>query len=517
MVPRFVAGAWSRRWVCRLSVVVAAWLCSLSVAIPAVAVPGLTQVRGSPFATGDDPISLAFGSNGLLAVVNFLSNTMSLFSVRPDGTVMQVPGSPVAASEPASVAFTADGKLLAIANNLPASLNTVSILSVGPAGVPTAVGGSPFSAGASLSSVAFSPDGRLLATANTYANDVWVYSVGSDGTLAPIAGSPFIAPNTPAQVAFSPDGRLLAAADYPAGLSMFAVASSGVLTPASGSPYTFGAVSGLAIRSAAFSPDGRLVAGTGTGTGTVMMFSIRSGGALTVVPGSPFRDGPATSQDLPFNNTVAFSPNGQLLATANSTPGTVSLLRVTSTGALVPVVGSPFPVGFDATQVAFSADSRLLATINYASSGAVAVFALAPDLATQRPDNHFTISHVRPQPNGKISFSATVPGPGKLDVLETARKDNLASVAMLLHPARGRFVFARAHRTVRHAGTIPVTVIPNARGRLLVAHHTYQVTLRLWVSYTPTAGKYRSVGFYGLHLPSACVDPDHDGDCDTPR
>ena len=27
------------------------------------------------------------------------------------------------------------------------------------------------------------------------------------------------------------------------------------------------------------------------------------------------------------------------------------------------------------------------------------------------------------------------------------------------------------------------------------------VTLRLWVSYTPTGGVYRTQGFYGLHLP----------------
>jgi hypothetical protein len=58
-------------------------------------------------------------------------------------------------------------------------------------------------------------------------------------------------------------------------------------------------------------------------------------------------------------------------------------------------------------------------------------------------------------------------------------------------------------------------VTPNSRGRLLVHHHTYRVTLRLWVSYTPTGGTHRSIGFYNLHLPMACSELDHGGECDA--
>ena len=32
-------------------------------------------------------------------------------------------------------------------------------------------------------------------------------------------------------------------------------------------------------------------------------------------------------------------------------------------------------------------------------------------------------------------------------------------------------------------------------------HHSYSVTLRLWVTYTPAGGRPRKHGFYGLHLP----------------
>jgi hypothetical protein len=86
-------------------------------------------------------------------------------------------------------------------------------------------------------------------------------------------------------------------------------------------------------------------------------------------------------------------------------------------------------------------------------------------------------------------------------VLITARKDNLAIGAAVLQPAKGRFAFARAHATAIRAGILRIVVRPNARGRLLVAHHRYRVTLTLWISYTPTHGRQRDIGYYGLHLP----------------
>ena len=93
-----------------------------------------------------------------------------------------------------------------------------------------------------------------------------------------------------------------------------------------------------------------------------------------------------------------------------------------------------------------------------------------------------------------------VPGPGRVDILVTAWNDNVAHIS-LLQPAAGRFVFARAHATSSTAKTIQIVVRPNAKGRRLVNHHRYQVTLRLWVTYTPAGGKSRSIGYYGLHLP----------------
>jgi hypothetical protein len=98
------------------------------------------------------------------------------------------------------------------------------------------------------------------------------------------------------------------------------------------------------------------------------------------------------------------------------------------------------------------------------------------------PDNHFTIEHIKTYPDGAISFKIKVPGPGTLDVLGTAWNDNLAHVAVLLGPATRRFVYARKQPSVESGHIVRLRVRPNARGCLLVGHHAYGVTLRLWVS-----------------------------------
>jgi hypothetical protein len=116
------------------------------------------------------------------------------------------------------------------------------------------------------------------------------------------------------------------------------------------------------------------------------------------------------------------------------------------------------------------------------------------------PDNRVTGVVLKPQAGGTVIVSMKLPGPGAVAVLVTAGKGNFAKVAAVLEPANGRFVFARASATATRAGTVRIVVRPNARGQLLVAHHRRPVTLRLWISYTPTHGRQRDIG-YSLQLP----------------
>ena len=116
------------------------------------------------------------------------------------------------------------------------------------------------------------------------------------------------------------------------------------------------------------------------------------------------------------------------------------------------------------------------------------------------PDNRFSITGVRTTIKGRVRFNLTLPGPGVADVLETAWLDNFARTATLLQPAPRRFVFSRKHLLIDRAGVVSVTVLPNRRGRRLVAHHRYPILIRLWVSYTPTGGTQRDIGLYGVRI-----------------
>ena len=117
------------------------------------------------------------------------------------------------------------------------------------------------------------------------------------------------------------------------------------------------------------------------------------------------------------------------------------------------------------------------------------------------PTNRLKVAHIRTHRDGAITFTVTPPGPGTIGVLETAWNDNLVHTATLLYPATSRFAYARRQIHTTNARAIHIRVRPNRRGKRLVHDHTYQVVLRLWVTYTRTGGTPHSVGFYGLHLP----------------
>jgi 6-phosphogluconolactonase len=150
--------------------------------------PDFTPVAGSPFPAGTEAIDVAFSPDGgLLAVPNYTSSNVDVYSVSSAGALTGVSGSPFSAVYPVAAAFSPLGGLLAVDNS---SSGTIGMFSVAASGSLTPVGGSPFAASGHPFGIAFSPDGRLLATANL-SGSVSVFSVAADGTLSEVTGSPF--------------------------------------------------------------------------------------------------------------------------------------------------------------------------------------------------------------------------------------------------------------------------------------------------------------------------------------
>ena len=361
----------------RFALVAVAWL----VLVPSAL--GFEQVRGSPFATNDPPIGIAFSADGrLLATANY--SDVSVFSVnRLSGALSGVPGSPFGGvGRGNAVAFSPDGRLLAETGGYPDP--AMGVFSVNAStGALSPVAGSPFSL--SSGGVAFSPDGRLLATT---IGGVGVFSVDpSTGALSAVPGSPF--GTGVGAVAFSPSGDLLAAIASGDSVSVFSVdPTAGALTPVAGSPFSTGPRSGA--ESVAFSPDGRLLATANLTAGTLSVFSLNpSIGTLTRVVGSPFRDPRAGLGAGSGVGSVAFSPDGRLLAAGNTTEvsgsrpvHSVSVFSVNpSTGALSPIAGSPFSTPSGVWGVAFSPVGSLLATANISVSS-VSMFSTAPVISS---------------------------------------------------------------------------------------------------------------------------------------
>jgi streptogramin lyase len=135
-----------------------------------------------------------------------------------------------------------------------------------------------------------------------------------------------------------------------------------------------------------------------------------------------------------------------------------------------------------------------------------------PQLTLPQPPQ-LQVSSVAMAAAGTTRFTVHVSAPGEIDVLETAWLDNFSkgygppaasSAEVLLQPAPGRFVFARSHSFTAQAGALPITVAPDSQGSVLVYHHRYRVTIRVWVTYSPSDGRRQTVGFYALLAGGAC-------------
>ena len=271
---------------------------------------------------------------------------------QPDRGVFD--GSAQALTEANAMAFSPDGKLLAVGVGDEAVL--LNVATRAQVGKPMSFGGP----GNPVTSLAFSPDGKILATNDGGAIFLWnVATQAKIGVRLVRYGSPM------AELSFSPDGKTLATVTVDGYVQFWNVAThaqiGGGIQVASTGSGQLGGCCGIIQPQAAddisFSPSGKTFVTAG-GQARVWDTATRTpiGAPVTLTGGE---------------NALVISPNGKLVATGDNT-GHVQLWNL-ATGRLV---GAPLGTGSEVVDaIAFNAQNTTLAVAN--EDGAVTLWNVA--------------------------------------------------------------------------------------------------------------------------------------------
>ncbi len=248
-------------------------------------------------------------------------------------------------SSPTGLALLSSKKFLYTANSL---ADTISIFNVGSDGTLT-LSGTPTPAGGSgPNAMVIDPTGKyLLVTNSNSSGSVSVFSIDADsGALTPV-GSPVFANAYPTEILITHSGNFVYVTNPGLGMVTSFTFSNGVLQQMPTSPVISGAGAfGLAVDGSGrflyvanpSAPNPSL-----NTTGNISGFNIDPNtGALTPMLGSPFTSGTSTVNTGP--SALTLDPFGRFIyATAAGSSDSIWCFTITPTnGQLVTVTNSPF-------------------------------------------------------------------------------------------------------------------------------------------------------------------------------
>ena len=482
---------------------------------------------GSDCGTGSFPTALTVSPNGrFLYAVNGNPGTVSPFAIGSDGSLTPIActaNNCAAASSSTAIAVSPNGRFLYTASS-EINSSAVSVAAIADDGSLTALTcpGSDCSGGTGLGGIVVSPSGRFLYASSQFGGDfgtISVFGIGANGLLSPVScpgsncstgGEPVFQP-----LAISPDQAPVAAFTArpgpPGEASMFDGSGSTAAPGQTVARYDWSFGDGTSAANSGATPS-HTYALPGNYTVTLTVTDDAGCSTTLVFTGQTASCNGGPSAEKTLTVRVSAPPTAQISAPGDGASyvrgQVVSSSFSCSEGANGPGLvscldqnGHPSGGVVDTSTVG-SHTFVVTATSKdgQTSSSSVVYEVAAASGPPVPPSNRFVVRHIRVRANGLVSFRVKVPGPGAINVLETAWKNNFARSAILLQPATGRFVFARWHRTASRASTVHCKVRPNRRGRRLVVHHRYKVRIRLWVTYQPTGGTQRKIGFYGLRV-----------------
>jgi len=243
---------------------------------------------------------------------------------------------------PTGIALLPSKKFLYAVNSF---ANTISIFKIASDGT-LALSGTPTPAGGSSPNAAvIDPSGKYLLVTNNLSNTVSVFSIDAGTGALSQVGSPVPANFHPAEILITPSGKFVYVTNPDIGMVTAFTFSTGVLTQLPSSPVPSGAGAfGLAVDGSerflyVANPSASNPPPFSSTTGNISGFNIEPSGALMPIVGSPFT---ATNGKGPSAITV--DPSGKFVyATTPGSSFSIWCFTITPTnGQLVAVTNSPF-------------------------------------------------------------------------------------------------------------------------------------------------------------------------------
>lgn len=245
----------------------------------------------------------------------------------------------------------------------------------GGLGAPTSIPG-PANAAGLVTVFAVLPTRLNVYVSDPQSAAIRVYTLSSTlgSTLSTASVGPFPLGNgngPPGEMALF--GNVLYVATSVGSIAAFNVNADGSLTSVAGSPFAGGTgLSHLAVVPSETVGNTAFLYGSNTGdaNGSISAFKINtSSGALVPVPGSPF-------PTVPGGGPAGFLDGGKNLYVALKNANAVAAFAIADDGSLAPLAGSPYPAGHGTFSVNGAANGFLLATNNL--DGTISSYSVDP-------------------------------------------------------------------------------------------------------------------------------------------